>query len=378
MPPSLQDIQIDLLLETGGGGSGRHVLDLYRGLRQHNLQANLLLSSRRIDPVFAEELNGVPGEHVRYFAIRRSPHPSDIHISLALRNYLGTGNHLLHAHSTKAGILGWAARNAPLKKIFTPHAYRGMDPTLSTARRIFIQNAERLFSSCFDRVIAVSPEELSYAESSLGLRPERLHFCPNGVDVERIRSYNSGRKSDTRKKACLGFIGRLVPQKNPLLFLQTLLAIRQRGHDVEAIVFGDGNLLAPMQEYAAAHDLSNTVRWMGEQPVVPHLNEIDILVHTSTYESFPYTLLEAAAAGVPMISVKNAGSQAILEEHLPTAIVADNSSNALAEAIIHFLENDQERAKQERALAQIATQFSMEKMVMDTIQIYKNVLEVDV
>src|SRR6185437_10794918 len=102
---SANSVQVDLLLETGGGGAGRHVIDLYRGLRQLGWNAHLILSSRRADRTFAAEVAEIPRDHVTYLDLRRYPHPADFAAIAHLRRYISGSSvpHLVHAHSTKAG-----------------------------------------------------------------------------------------------------------------------------------------------------------------------------------------------------------------------------------------------------------------------------------
>jgi hypothetical protein len=171
-----KDVEVDLLLETGGGGSGRHVLDLYAGLRKLGWRSHLVLSQYRADQGFLSEVDQVPHGDVTFLDMRRSPHISDLLALSQLRRLLAGSprRHLLHAHSTKAGMLGYALGNVVSGKILTPHAYRGMDPTLTWHKSGAIRGIESTFSRAYNKIIAVSPDEETYLLSSLKIPRQQI------------------------------------------------------------------------------------------------------------------------------------------------------------------------------------------------------------
>lgn len=368
--------KVYLLLETGGGGSGRHVLDLYAGLVAAGWNVHLLLSTTRMDPAFAREVAALPQDHITYLRLRRSPHISDVGQIRRIRRQLKLGGDqvILHAHSTKAAILAWALRGRSMCRVFTPHAYRGMDPKLAGYRAAIIRSAEKLFSGPFESVIAVSQDEVVYA-TALGVTPDRIHLIPNGVDAVSIRSTaHAGRRERNAETQVLGFLGRLVQQKNPHLFLRVVWELVQRGHDVNAAVVGDGPLLPELKQLADHLQLTSRVEWMGAVPALNQLANMDVLVHTSAYESLPYALLEAIAADIPVVAVDNAGSRAIFGELLPQSIVPQGTAEALAAAVADVLQNGALQQQYRESYQRIMEQFSTRTMVDRTITVYQEAL----
>jgi len=375
-----RDVEVDLLLETGGGGSGRHVLDLYAGLRKLGWNSHLILSRYRADQSFLAEIAHIPRNHVTFLDMRRSPHFSDLRALSQLRSYFaGSGRrHLLHAHSTKAGMLGCGLGELVPGKILTPHAYRGMDLTLKWHKAGAIRRAERAFSRPYSKIVAVSPDEETYLLSSLKIPRQRICHIPNGVDPASIQyrvNSASGRLAN-KTQPVIGFVGRLVHQKNPALFLETFRAVVERGMMARAVIVGDGPLREGLAKSAASYNLSHLIDWRGEVPGVEELSGMDVVVHTSRYESFPYTLLEAAAAAVPIVSVENSGSRAILGDELPEAIVASAEPGKLADAILSVLHDGPIRSHHLVALDAISRRFTIENMVKATIAVYEDVLAI--
>lgn len=368
--------KVYLLLETGGGGAGRHVLDLYAGLIELGWDAHLLLSTTRMDAAFTREIAALPQERITYFELRRSPHPTDLQVLRGLRRKLRQeqGAIILHAHSTKAGLMAWAMRGRTACRIFTPHAYPCMDPGRSRRQVPLVRCIEKLFSRPFEGIIAVSEDEKKYT-ASLGVQAGRIHQIPNGVNAESVRRQaTAGRMERTGKAPVLGLLGRLVEQKNPNLFVETIAELAHRGHNTTGLVIGDGPLRASMEQLAATLGVADRIEWLGAVPGLPQLANMDIMMHTSISESMPYSLLEGAAAGVPIVAVSNPGSRAIFGEVLPEVIVPCGTARGLADRVIAMLEDDALQARCRAEYPGISERFSTAEMVRRTTAVYEEAL----
>jgi glycosyltransferase involved in cell wall biosynthesis len=368
-------LEIDLLLETGGGGSGRHVLDLYRGLQANGLDVKLILSLRRADPAFVAAVAEVPQDNIKYLDLRRSPHVSDIREELKLRRMFRTSGrrHLLHAHSTKAGILGWRLGNAPVAKVFTPHAYRGMDTSLRPLPGFAIRTTEKIFSRGYDKIVAVSVAEADYLKT-LGVANTKVAMIPNGVDCESIRKIAAFAPSHEPSEKIIGFVGRLVHQKNPQLFLQVFQLLVQRGENVRAMIVGDGPLWDTLHAEAVDLGIEDRVIWKGGVPAVSELGQMDVAIHTSRYESLPYTLLELAAAGVPLVAVENAGSSEVMGANLKECIVPNADPLKIGSCVQALLHDGPARRRHLEALKAIVETFNLDTMIASTMRVYEEVL----
>jgi len=306
--------KVNLVLECGGGGAARHVLDLYHALTARGWSVRLVVSLARADRLFLEELRQVRPLDVALIDVKRYPHPSDLFALRALRHLTNPagGFSIVHAHSTKAGMLARGLRSERVATLFTPHAFRGMDPEVSGLRGLGLRQLERAVASGYERVIAVSRAEFDYG-LALGLPAGRLRHIPNGLDVQAL----AGRHAAGAGRPCgppfvIGFVGRLVHQKNPEAFLQIFHQLVLSGVDAQAVVIGDGPRRAELQRICEAAGIVQRVSFRGAVDAAPLLGQLDVMLHTSRYESLPYTLLEALAARVPVVAVDNAGSREIL------------------------------------------------------------------
>ncbi len=362
-----------ILLAEAGGGVARHVIDLYFSLKAKGWFVTLVVSPVRMEEMYREETLSIPGEDLHYVKMARGASIRDIEAVRKLKDLLKgrQSRVVLHAHSTKAGIFGAILRDAVDCTVFTPHAYRSIDPNLSRTRRAAIRSVERLFSRTYDRVIAVSREELRYAEK-LGLNKERLRHIPNGLCLER---YVTARQRSRRELRTVGFVGRLVAQKNPLLFIRTFARLRERFGQLEAIVAGDGPLRSMLQVEASRLGLADRIKWLGTHPAVDAFKDFDVMIHTSTYEAMPYSLIEAAASHLPIVATRNHGSLEVLGDLIPERVARTQDPNELAAIVVDLFSSEAALDHHIAALDLIARRFALQNMVCAIETEYCDLLE---
>ncbi len=354
-----------VLLAEAAGGVTRHVIDLYKGLRSRDWRVSMVLSPMRLEDRYRDELDQLDPEDITYVSMRRAPHVNDVSAYLEIARLLKSDPRetILHAHSTKAGMLGSLLHSRVQASLFTPHAYRGEDPNASELSKKFLGRVEHNFSKNYDRILAVAPGEMEYAKA-IGIRPEVLRCIPNGLDTNHIHfSEVWERRRQLHRPLCLGFVGRLVYQKNPALFLHVLAKVAGHVPDVRAIIVGDGPMKVNLLRLASRLGLEQRIEWHGDVPAAPLLPQMDVMVHTSVYEGLPYSLIEACADLLPTVATSNYGSEAVFRERLPHNIASSPDADELASILLSIIENDSSRMEQMGALAEIAQQFSAETMV---------------
>jgi glycosyltransferase involved in cell wall biosynthesis len=354
-----------VLLAEAAGGVTRHVIDLYKGLRSRDWRVSMVLSPMRLEDRYRDELDQLDPDDITYVSMRRAPHVTDLSAYFEIAGLLKSDPRetILHAHSTKAGMIGSLLHSRVQASLFTPHAYRGEDPSASGLSKSFFGRVEHNFSRHYDRILAVAPGEMEYAKS-IGLRPEVLRCIPNGLDTGHVRfSEVWERRRLLHRPLCLGFVGRLVYQKNPALFLQVLAKIADHVPDVRAIIVGDGPMRVKLLRLASRLGVEQRIEWHGDVPATEFLPEMDVMVHTSIYEGLPYSLIEACADLLPTVATSNYGSEAVFRERLPHNIASSPDAEEMASILLSIVANDSLRMEQMGALAEIAQQYSVDTMV---------------
>ncbi|PKN72060.1 MAG: hypothetical protein CVU50_08740 [Candidatus Cloacimonetes bacterium HGW-Cloacimonetes-3] len=219
------------------------------------------------------------------------------------------------------------------------------------------------------RVICVSDFSANIIRKA-NLKLDNICVIPNGVDFSRFQL--------RCKKPCprkLIYIGYLIPDKGVHILILALALLKAKGIDFSLSIIGNGICLADLQEQSKRLDLSGSVSFLGEKSaleVAALLPQHDIMVHPSFIESFGIVMVEALAAGLPVVSTFNGGAEDIICPEVGT-LVEVNNAKALAEGIELVLDNwDSYQPEAIRDYA--AARFAMETVAMKTIQVYKEVL----
>lgn len=162
LPYRKSALRVLLVTEPSGGGSGRHVIDLARELGELSHKVAVVYSPTRAEPTFVRELERLSLFAVEALPMRRAVGPWDISAARTLQEIidrLGPFD-VIHGHSSKAGALVRLVAPRGAARVYTPHAFRTMDPSTGTlARRVYGAAESILGRFVSDAIIAVSPEE---------------------------------------------------------------------------------------------------------------------------------------------------------------------------------------------------------------------------
>jgi glycosyltransferase involved in cell wall biosynthesis len=174
----------------------------------------------------------------------------------------------------------------------------------------------------------------------------------------------------------IGFVGRLVYQKHPELFLDVV----ERFPQARAVIAGGGTLSDELQTACRQRGLDNRVTMLGRlsnSETITLLQRIKVLVMTSRWEGLPILPLEAMAIGVPVVSTGVGGMPEIIE-HGRSGFLSPSSAPAELAGCVELLLNQpslyDEVVRQGRR--RVEENFSQEKMLADVSAVYRNLANV--
>ncbi len=212
----------------------------------------------------------------------------------------------------------------------------------------------------------------------LGARPERCHVVANGIDLKRFARITAPADRDgARRIVC---VARLAEQKGHDVLLRALPAIRDAAGPFVLTLLGDGPERASLQKLASELGIADAVRFGGVVPDVrPYLAEAAAFVLPSRYEGMPLALLEAMAAGVPVVASAVSGVREVVRDGVDGLLVPPDDTQALAAGIARVL-TDPALAVRLAAAAQssVAGRYSVEAMVNQTLEVYRCALQAGV
>lgn len=233
-----------------------------------------------------------------------------------------------------------------------------------------------------DRIVAtcelVRQIEIEHAQ----VPSDKVITIYNGIDMER--SAASPLAAARIRQAfnipadalLLGSVGRMHRSKDFGNLLTAMVQVRKRIPAVWLLLVGDGELRGELESRAQTLGLSSVVTFTGIRDDVPDiLAALDIFVLPSRWEGLPLVVLEAMAAGLPVVATAVGGTPEVVVDGVTGLLVPPRDPAALAQAITRLLRNPDLRRKMGRAGRERVTEhFSVEQMVRKTESLYEQLL----
>ena len=219
-------------------------------------------------------------------------------------------------------------------------------------------------------VIVNSSEVQQYIEREYGAPAERITIVPNAIDLERFRPQPRPLGSRT-----VAMVGRLVQQKNPLLFVAAAAALHARMPDARFVLIGDGPLRGQIQAAVDAAGLGAACRLAGERSDVHELlRQADLFWLTSDWEGLPNAVIEALACGLPVVATNVGGTGDVLRDGHEGFLVAPGDRDALVARSIAIFSDPALQARMRTAARARAETFGIDAMVRATHAVYARAL----
>ncbi|MFQ6130804.1 MAG: glycosyltransferase family 4 protein [Armatimonadota bacterium] len=380
--PSLRVAQI---IEATTGGVRRHLTDLVTHLAGPDFAIHVFCSTRR-DPHFRADIERMrqAGAEVTVVDMRREIAPGpDWRAYRELTRLLRDGDfHVVHAHSSKAGVLGRrAAKSAGAPAVvYTPHCFpfemRAAAPT-----RWFYRQIERRMAGDTNRIIAVCAQEREAALRSRICAPEKIAVIENGLDLEAFdRAQEPAPERQElglrEEDVVIGTMGRLTRQKGQEHLVRALPAILGEQPAARVLLVGEGELRPRLEGLAWELGLSDRVVFAGHREDAAACYQVmDIFVLPSLWEACPYAILEAMAAQTAVVASAVGGCRDIVEDRVSGVLVPPGEPRAIANAVLSILRNPERLAALgEAGRRRVEEHFALARMVERTAELYRELV----
>lgn len=287
---------------------------------------------------------------------------------------------IVHTHTAKAGFVGrlaaWLAGVPVIVHTFHGHVFQGYFSAPMT--RFFIL-LERIAARMSDAVITLTEGlRTELADKYRITRRGRITVLPLGLDLETFSS--TLRKHGEFRKAhnipvdapLAGIVGRLVPIKNHALFLEAAARVRQDIPNAHFVIVGDGETRPAIEAQIKALGLSDCVTLTGwVRDVAPVYGDLDALVISSLNEGTPVSIIEALAAGCPVVATSVGGLPDLLDHGALGALVPSGDAATLASALTVTLQHPPDGAKAQRLMLD---RYGIDRLVQDLDSLYRGLL----
>lgn len=353
------------------GGIIRHILDLANGQieRGHHvgiISGNLTGGERanaslaEIAPRLKLGLHRLP--------IRREPHPADVASAMAhLRLIKRLKPNVLHGHGAKSGVffrLKSLSRSAI--RVYTPHGGSLHYPP-NSLKGAFYARLERAFMNRTDLFLFESAFARDTYERVVGKPAGMVRCVFNGVTASEFDPVTLAEDATD-----LLYIGQFLKIKGTDQLLDAVARLRADGKPVTLTLAGDGEETEALKAQVKRLKLDDSVRFIGFVNPRFAFTQGKVLVVPSRGDSMPYVVIEAGAAGIPMLGANVGGIPEIFGPHTD-GLFAANSIGGLADAIetaLSDMDATRERARSMRE--RIFVHFSQKAMVDGILSGYRD------
>lgn len=347
---------LQFVADGSPGGGTNHVLQLLCGLPR--ACESLLLTQQGSYLQHEAEKLGVQVQGGDF--LRSRINPSAIRQARStIRQYQPD---LVHCHGGRAAFFRSFLMDA-VPSVYTVHGFHfARKPALARSAGWcgefwnFLRMQQIIFVCDFDRQLA--------ARSRLLPAHKPFQVIYNGIPAPPVK------QPDSSERLGVGFIGRMVYQKNPQLFVDAIARLP----DIQAVMVGGGELEAEVVQLVQSRGLSDRVKFYGSlahEETLQVLSRLDVLLMTPRWEGLPLLPLEAMFLKVPVVSTACGGIPEVLD-HGQTGLLAESEdADQLASHVNQLLHNQSLRREiVENAASKAASWFGQDVMLQRVWETY--------
>jgi glycosyltransferase involved in cell wall biosynthesis len=360
------------------GGAQRVVLHTARHLDRESFATALAWGP---GDLLDDEAAGIP-------ALERYPVPTLVRRVAPLQDLRALRNlraavrafrpHVVHTHSSKAGILGrLAARLERVPKVVhTIHGF-GFTPLQPAPVRWVFRTAERALARATDHFVTVSEVDRRRGEAFRLFTADRASVIRAGIDLGRFRAAADGGAVREHLGIDAGVplvvqVGNFKPQKAPLDFVRVAALVSRSSPNARFVMVGDGPLRPAAEALARELGVADKVLFCGWWEDVPGLLAAStVSVLTSRHEGLPCSVVESLAAGVPVVATAVDGTVEVVRPGVNGMLAAAGDISALARGVAEIIADPELRARLSEAAPAGLESFDRDLMVRRQEDLYR-------
>jgi glycosyltransferase involved in cell wall biosynthesis len=366
-----QSLRILHAVRAPVGGIFRHIMDLANGQADRGHQVGIIADSltggERAEAAFKEIAPRLTlGVH--RIAIHREPSPTDILVwTHFMRLIRRLKPNVLHGHGAKAGaFIRLEPRSKDTIRVYTPHG-GSLHYPLNTLKGILYSRLERALMNSTDLFLFESAFARDTYQRTIGIPAGLVRCVFNGVTADEF---------DPVVKAAdatdVVYVGEFRHIKGADLLIDAVARLQADGKPVTLTLAGDGEEMQALKAQVERLGLTEAVRFIGHVKARYGFSKGSLLVVPSRGDSMPYVVIEAAAAGIPMVAANIGGIPEIFGSHADR-LFAPNIAGAMADAIEGALEDPAAAMARAKSLRErIFLHFSQKAMVEGVLAGYRD------
>jgi glycosyltransferase involved in cell wall biosynthesis len=357
--------RVVLILRPDKGGAFNHVVQLAEALTERSHEVFVVgPHAPRRDEISARVIPLEIGRPISVLADRRA-------VGSFARIVRRLEPDLVHAHGSKAGVVARLARAAypRVPVVFTPHLYAFDNYFARPAQRRAYRVIERALAPAASRVIGVCESERRLAaEIGPAGRTRTVH---NGVEAVSLASVDPRVAELSGRGPVICTVAELRESKGVVTLIEAMSRVHAEHPDAHLVIAGDGDERPRVESRIRELELADSVTLLGAtRGADAVLAGANVFVNPAYAEAFPYTVIEAMSAGLPVVATDVGGTREAIEGGAGV-LVPPGEADPLSQAIIGVLREPGRADEMGRAAAEAhKARFTTERMVAGTIGVY--------
>ncbi len=302
---------------------------------------------------------------------------------------------IVHTHASKSGVLGrLAAYNCGVPAIF--HTFHGhvFHSYFSKPKTEFFKTVERKMASYSSKIITISNiQKYEIGTVHQICDPSKIEVVPLGFDLSRFNSNQEAKRKEFRSthyldedEIAIGIVGRLAPVKNHKLFIYGIQKlIKNTSQKVRVFIIGDGEMRQELEDfcqflnidYSSSSQEKKTITftsWIKNVDVA--YAGLDVVALTSLNEGTPVALIEAQAAGKPIVSTNVGGIEDVVIPDVTALLSPTDNVEKLSTNLLKVVSSaDLRNSMAQKGWEHVHEKFHYMRMVKDVENLYIKTLE---
>lgn len=224
--------------------------------------------------------------------------------------------------------------------------------------------------------ICISNDTFNYAKKNLphGFK-NNIVFLKNAINVKNFTKPNNYKKQNTDQLKLIT-IGSLVDKKNHIFLINVVNILKKNKIKVKLHVLGNGYLKEELQKKINRNELTEEIILCGNvHNPQEYLWQSDIYIHSAYYEPFGLVLIEAMAAGVPVITLDGKGNRDLIEEGKNGYMIFEQNAEKFAEKIINLFKDNDKYKEISEYCKEYAKQYDVKLYVDRLLELYHSKLK---
>ncbi len=304
-----------------------------------------------------------------------------------IKGYDVIHTHNEHSYAAITSIFHSVSKRKPL--VITCHGQLFFgNPIIDFIEKIYSKIIGKIIFTKANAIIVLSSSDKKYVES-LGIKPEKIHIIPNGIDPielntdqlsnQEIESFRV--KNNLSNKFIILFVGQIIHRKGILYLLYSIpLIIKKTKKDVLFLFIGNGDYYYESLNLVKELEIEKNTLFTGsvsKKDLIAFYQSSNLFILPSLSEGLPTTILEAMYFNLPVISSDIPGVRDHFADH--AILVQPRDSQKIADAVIHILDNEElARELSSKGKEFILSHYTWDKIICEYEKIFLNLKNTEI